>query len=260
MCNGRLVKYEKRGNVGIVTFDNSKQHNAISKSLLDELEMIQREIEKDYDLRAIVLLSNGDNFSTGFDMTFLNSIDSDYVKKGLPRTQKIYSFWQEIHLPVIVGIQGACFGSAIEIISACDIRISAENARFGIFQVRFGVAPDVGGTARLTKLIGIGNAKRLILGCEEIKAVEAKNIGLVEIVVPTERLRDFSIAYAKKIGEHSPNGMRFAKKGINLAQDNSLAAGLLFEEVQSTYCCGTNDMKEAINAFVEKKKPTFTGN
>lgn len=259
MSFGKLIQFEKQGNIGVVIFDNEKKLNTINEAFYDEMEAIQNEIKKDLELRAIAILANGANFSAGYDIGFLSTTSSEKAKNLLPRFQEIYNFWQKIHLPVVVGVQGVCFGSATEIILSCDIRIVSEDARLAIIEAKYGLAPDIGGTARLTKLVGIGQAKRLIMACDEVDAKEAYSIGLAEVVVPNDQLREKTLGYAKKMAALSPNAMRFAKKGINLAQESSISASLLFEEAQSVYCCGTEDLREATTAFFEKRKPVFTG-
>ena len=254
---GNLIKFEKDGDIGIVAFDNAEKFNTITHSFFEELIALRKDLLFRNDLRAIAIVSNGKYFSAGFDISYLNTISTATVKNESTMMQRAYNTFQEISIPVVVGVQGVCYGSAMEIILACDIRILADNARLAILEVKYGLAPDLGGTTRLTKLVGPGQAKRLIMGCDEIDAQEAKMIGLAEIVVPLADLREYTINYAKKMAAFPPSAQRFAKKGINLAVESSVAAGLLFEEAQATYCCGTEDLREATKAFLEKRKPVF---
>lgn len=142
-------------------------------------------------------------------------------------------------------------------LTACDIRVASDDARLAIPEVRFGLSPDMGGSQRLPRLVGPGQAKRLILACEEIDAQEAKEIGLVEIVVPREQLYERAEKLAKRIINNPPWAVRFGKKAINASMDSSIAGGLLLEQIQSIFCCGTEDQNEAIRAFFEKRKPEF---
>ena len=220
---------------------------------------MQEEIEKDTSVRALVIKANGEHFSAGIDLNILKEIDSQFVAENLKWLQRLYGRWQEWPIPVIAAIHGICYGSAVELILGCDIRIAAEDLRISIPEVRFGLSPDMGGTLRLTQLVGLGQAKRLILGCEELDAAEAKEIGLVEIVVPREKLEERATKLAKRIAGMPPMAIRLAKKGINLANESSLAAGLAFEQAQSIYCCGTEDQNEAIDSFFGKRRPNFQG-
>ena len=128
-------------------------------------------------------------------------------------------------------------------------RIAAEGARFSLPEVQLGLSPDMGGTSRLTRLVGLGQAKRLILTGEEVDAQEALRIGLVEVVVPPEELEARAMKMAKTIARSPAAAVRFAKKGVNLTDEGGLYAGRLFEQAQSTYCCGTEDLQNAIAAY-----------
>lgn len=259
MSYGKHLTFNKDGRIGIITLDNAKGFNLVGTDFLQELEEIQKEILADRELGGIVINANGDNFSAGIDLKFLKDVSSQHIMDNLVWLQNLYSFWQELPIPVIAAINGLCYGSATELILGCDIRIAADNAKFSIPEVRFGLAPDMGGTTRLTHLVGIGQAKRLIMGCEEIDAEEALRIGLVEIMVCKEELNERTMKLAHKMAGFPPAGIRFAKKGINLANESSVEAGLLFEQAQSTFCCGTEDLREAVTAFLEKRKPVFKG-
>ena len=259
MSYGKHLAFNKDGKIGIITLDNAKGFNLVGTDFLYELEEIQKEINADHDLGAIVINANGDHFSAGIDLKFLKGVSSQFIMDNLVWLQNLYSFWQELPIPVIAAVHGFCYGSATELILGCDIRIAADNARFSIPEVRFGLSPDMGGTTRLTHLVGMGQAKRLIMGCEEIDAEEALRIGLIEILVKPEELNKRAMKLAYQMANFPPTAIRFAKKGINLANESGVAAGLLFEQVQSTYCCGTEDLREGVTAFLEKRKPVFNG-
>jgi len=257
MAYGECLLFEKEGAVGVITINRPQHFNLVSIELLQELEEVQNTIEADKDVKAVVIKANGDHFSAGIDLSLLNQVNSQFIMEHLTWLQRLYGRWQEWPIPVVAAIHGICYGSAVELILGCDIRIASEECRLSIPEVRFGLSPDMGGTTRLAQLVGIGQAKRLIMGCEEIGAQEAFQIGLVEIVVKKEELIERAMKLAKRMTEMPPAAIRFAKKGINLAHESSVAAGLLFEQAQSTYCCGTQDQKEAIDAFFNKRKPTF---
>ncbi|AFQ44038.1 enoyl-CoA hydratase/isomerase family protein [Desulfosporosinus meridiei] len=259
MSYGKHLAFNKDGRIGVITLDNARGFNLVGSDFLKELEEIQKEITADGDLGAIVINADGDNFSAGIDLKFLKEVSSEFIMANLVWLQNLYSFWQDLPIPVIAAINGLCYGSATELILGCDIRIAADDAKFSIPEVRFGLAPDMGGTTRLTHLVGIGQAKRLILGCEEIDAEEALRIGLVEILVKKEDLNQRAMKLAKKMAAFPPSGVGFAKKGINIANESGVQAGLLFEQSQSTFCCGTEDLREAVSAFLEKRKPVFKG-
>jgi enoyl-CoA hydratase len=245
--------------IGVVTLNRPQALNATNMELFAELEECQTRIEKDRSIRAVVINASGEHFTVGVDLHMLKQVDSQFILDSLSWLQRLYSRWQEMPVPVIAAVQGLCYGSGVELILGCDMRVASEDARFAIPEVRFGLSPDMGGTVRLTKLVGIGQAKRLIMGCEEIDAAEALRIGLIEVMVLRCQLMERAMKIAEKMAALPPAAVRFAKKGINLAAESSVMAGLLFEQAQSTFCCGTEDFNEAVNAFLEKRKPVFKG-
>ncbi|SHN83873.1 Enoyl-CoA hydratase/isomerase [Desulfitobacterium chlororespirans DSM 11544] len=159
---------------------------------------------------------------------------------------------------MVAAVNGACYGSGFEMITACDIRLASADARFAIPETCFGLAPDMGGTQRLPRLVGPGQAKRLILACEEIDAQEALQMGFIELIEKNyEGLQARALKLAQQIANNPPWAVRFGKKAINAAADSSIAGGLLLEQIQSAFCCGTQDQNEAVAAFFEKRKPVF---
>lgn len=257
MSTGKALLYTKEDSIAVITLNRPEAFNLVGQDFLRELDEIQEEISKDKSVRAVVINANGDHFSAGVDLKFLRTVNSEFIMDNLDWLQRLYGRWQEMPIPVIAAIHGLCYGSATELILGCDIRVAAKDARISIPEVRFGLSPDMGGTVRLTQLVGMGQAKRLILGCEEVDADEAYAIGLVEIVVEREKLMERAMKLAKRIASMPPAAVRFAKRGINLANESSVSAGLLFEQAQSTYCCGTEDQNEAIDSFFEKRRPVF---
>ena len=249
------VKVEET--VGVVTLNKPDTFNLISHALLLEMEQVQEEIENNQNIRAVVLCAQGSHFSYGTDLKSLRDRSPQATKRVLNRNQMIIHHWQEMPFPVVVAVQGRCFGGAVEIVLSCDIRILSEDCELTLPEVRLGLAPDLGGTTKLTKLVGLGQAKRIILGCETIKADEAYRIGMAEIVVPKEQLMERAMKLAKQMAGYPPQAIRFAKYGINLAAESSLKAGLLFEQAQSSANLNSADMQEALTAFFEKRPPVY---
>lgn len=259
MANGDWFLFEMVDSVAVLTLNHPESMNIVNKELFTELDEMQNKIEQDKSIRAVVIKANGEHFSAGIDLNLLKSIDSQFVAENLNWLQRLYGRWQEWHIPVVAAVHGICYGSAVELILGCDIRVAADDLKIAIPEVRFGLSPDMGGTVRLTQLVGLGQAKRLIMACEELNAQEALQVGLVEIVVPREKLEERAIKLAKRMAGMPPMAIRFAKRGINLANESSLAAGLAFEQAQSIFCCGTEDQNEAIDSFFNKRKPVFQG-
>ncbi len=253
-----LVRKESR--VAILTINRPDKMNTFNREVWREIIKASDEIEEMEDLGAVIVNSSGKNFSAGVDLNHLKSAaNSDTIRKNLPWEQAMYNRFEDFPVPVIAAVQGLCYGSGTELILACDIRVASRDARIAIPEVRFGLSPDMGGTTRLPRLVGPGQAKRLILACEEVDAEEARAIGLVEIVVEPEELIERAMKLAKRIAAMPPAGVWMAKKGINLAVESGRMASQLFEQAQSVYCCGTEDKQEAIDAWFQKRKPDFKG-
>lgn len=257
MAAYEFFKLEMAGPIATVTLSRPDRMNTMGIGPWKEIHLIQDEIEANHNIRVVIIKAEGPHFSVGIDLKDLAGVNANYVIDNINYLQRTYTRWQEMNAVVIAAVQGLCFGAATEMITACDIRIASDDARFGIQEVNFGLAPDMGGTQRLPRLVGLGQAKRMILACEEIDAKEAREIGLVEIVVPREELYPRAEKLARRIIEKPPWAVRFGKKAINASQDSSMAGGLLLEQIQSTFCCDTADQKEAIQSFFEKRKPSY---
>lgn len=224
------------------------------------IELQEEKIIGNHELRSIALLADGKHFSAGIDLNYASTVIGKPGRSlyGVKYWQRAYQFWHDCNLPVVVGIQGACMGTAIELAAACDFRIAAENARFALREVQVGISTDMGGTTRLTKLIGPGMTKLMALTCEDIYAQEAYRIGLVERLVSLEDLESTTLSYAKKMAELPPIAVQMCKKCINIAAESSYASGLLAEEIQGIYTVSTKDKAEASRAMLEKRKGLYT--
>lgn len=251
MKEGRFLTFDVDGKVGILTLNNGP-NNILGMEFYVELAEFQQLIGT-YDIGALVINANGKHFSAGINLKDLKDVaSSEYIIQNLPWLQKIYGHWQDLNIPVIAAVHGLCTGSGVEMILGCDMRISSDNAQYSLPEVSFGLSPDMGGTTRLARLVGASQAKRLIIGCVQIDAAEALRIGLVDEVVPADKLNEHAISLAKRMASMPAFAVGFAKKGINTACEGGTFAGLMFEQAQSAYCCGTEEQKERISAFFKK--------
>lgn len=251
---------EKRGHIAIVTLNRPAKGNSWTTETYLEMEKLQTELHLDDDVRAIVFIGAGEKFfCAGADLSIIANLTSHWISLELPRFQAINTRWDRHIKPVIMAINGITVGSGLELALCGDIRIASSNATLAINEVSLGLNPDMGGTQRLTRIVGPSQAKRLIFTADTINADEALRIGLVDMVVAPENLLDEAIKLAERIAKQPPLAVRLAKKAINLAVDSSLETGLLFEEVSSTFCMGTEDKQEAIKALMEKRAPSFEG-
>ncbi|MBO5557099.1 MAG: enoyl-CoA hydratase/isomerase family protein [Oscillospiraceae bacterium] len=253
--------FEMRGHVGIIRLCRPDRLNTVNFDWYNGLvELEQKEIVGNTELRALAILADGKHFSAGIDLNFAKEVigkNPVYEVNMLHYMQECFRFLQYCNVPVVVGIQGACMGTAVELITACDFRICADNAKFSIREVQVGLGPDFGGSTRLVKLIGPGQARLLNLTCEDIDAQEAYRIGLVERLVPVAELEETTLRYAQKMADNPPLAVQMAKKCMNIAAEASYQASLIAEEIQSLHCITTQDKDEAVSALIEKRVGTY---
>ncbi len=262
MSYNEFLSFEQRGAVGIIRLARPEKLNTISAPFYEAMiELQQTEIVGNHQLRALALLADGRHFSAGIDLNYAKTVIGTPGRSlyGVYHWQRAYRFWEECNLPIVVGVQGACMGTAIELITACDFRIAAANAKFALREVDAGISTDLGGTTRLTKLIGPGMTKLLAMTCEDIDAHEAMRIGLVERIVPLAELEQTTLAYAQKLASKPPIAVQMCKKCINIASDAASSVALVAEEIQGIYTVSTKDKAEAAAAMLEKRPGNFIG-
>ena len=251
---------EKKGAIALVTLNRPEKGNSWTQDTYLEMERIQSEIHMDDEIRVILFTGAGEKFfCAGADLSLLSKLSSHFISLELHRFQGVNTRWDRHIKPVIMVLNGITVGSGLELALSGDIRIASSKATFSINEVRLGLNPDMGGTQRLTRVVGPSQAKRLILTAETIDAQEALRIGLVDRVVAPDALMDEALKMAERIASMPPLAVRFAKKAINLAVDTPLEAGLMYEEAASTFCMGTEDKKEAVASILEKRQPEFFG-
>lgn len=250
MSYQEFLSFERRGAVGIVRLARPEKLNTISAPFYEAMiELQQTEIVGDHDLRAIALLADGRHFSAGIDLNYAKAVIGKPGRSlyGVYHWQQAYRFWSECNLPVVVGIQGACMGTAIELITACDIRIAADNAKFSLREVDVGISTDLGGTTRLTKLIGPGMTKLLAMTCEDIDAQEAARIRLVERVVPLGELEQTTLAYTAhwRVPVCPADGDAFCRSDHGDAKKQGRCCGPAFDREMRFYSPSPNSFSMA---------------
>ena len=256
------IIYEKEEAIGIVTLNRPKQLNAITFQLKEEVSDVFDKMEKDDDVKVVILTGGARAFCSGADIK---------ERSGTTRTQPEYYFSQRkthfdfygkienFEKPVIAAVSGPAVGGGCEIALACDLRIASDTARFGTPEAKLGAIPAGGGTQRLPRIIGITKAKELIFTGELIEAEEAYRVGLVNKVVPVDQLMDEAKALARKIAENPPLAVRFAKRAINAGMQMDLISGLDYETYCATILATSEDRIEGFKAFTEKRKPVYKG-
>jgi len=251
---------EKKGPIALVTLNRPNKGNSWTLETYEEMARIQEELHHDEEVLVVIFTGAGDKFfCAGADLSLLAKLSPQYISQSLYRYQGINTRWDRFIKPVIMAINGITIGSGLELALCGDIRIASTNSVFSINEVRIGLNPDMGGTQRLTRVVGPSQAKRLIFTADTIDAQEAARIGLVDILVEPDKLLEEAFKMAEKIASMPPYAIRFAKKAVNIAMDAPLEVGLMYEEAGSTFCMGTEDKTEAVNSILEKRQPKFHG-
>jgi enoyl-CoA hydratase len=252
--------YEKKDNIGLLTINRPEKMNAISSGLTDELGRLLDEIDGDGELRVLILTGEGEKaFVAGADIEELVDRDAQMGRSVTRRRQELFTRIESLPIPVIAAVNGYALGGGLELALACNIRICSENAQFGAPEVKLGIIPGDGGTQRLPRLVGLGRAMEIILTGDFIDAREAHRIGLVNRVVPAEELVESAMELARTIASRPPLAVMYAKEAVARSQEGDSAAGFALESYLHALLCTTEDKKEGVAAFLEKRKGTFKG-
>jgi len=256
----KTLLYEKKDNVGVLTVNRPDKLNALSNELTEELLQFLEQVEKDVDLRVLVITGAGEKaFVAGADIKEL--VERDAVKgRDVSRfRQALFARIENLPIPVIAAVNGYALGGGLELALACNIRIASEKAQFGAPEVKLGIIPGDGGTQRLPRLVGLGRAMELVLTGDFIDALEAHRIGLANRVVPHEELMDNVMTLAKKIASRPPLAVKYVKEAVNRSQEGDTASGYALESYLHALACTTEDKAEGVAAFLEKRKGDFKG-
>ncbi|WP_286034022.1 enoyl-CoA hydratase-related protein [Fusobacterium necrogenes] len=249
-----FITYEQEGFIGVITINRPKALNALNSEVLKELDATLNGVDLE-NTRALVLTGAGDkSFVAGADigeMSTLTKAEGEaFGKIGNDVFRKIETF----PIPVIAAVNGFALGGGCEIAMSCDIRLCSDTATFGQPEVGLGITPGFGGTQRLARLIPIGKAKEIIYGAVNIKADEAYRLGLVNAVYPLEELLPAAKKLATKIAKNAPIAVRACKKAINEGLDLDMDQAIILEEKLFGSCFESEDQREGMKAFLEKRK------
>jgi enoyl-CoA hydratase len=252
-----LVERDEERRVALLRFNRPKQLNALNGQVMDELCSALEVLDRDDAIRVLVVTGNERAFAAGADIGEM----ADASPIDMLRTNRIAQ-WDRVRRigkPVIAAVAGWCLGGGCELAMALDLIVAAESARFGQPEINIGVIPGAGGTQRLTRAVGKSVAMEMILTGEPIDAREAHRLGLVARVVPNELLVEDALALAAKIATKSPLALRMAKEAVNAAYEMSLTDALAHERRLFYLLFASDDQKEGMAAFLEKRDPDFKG-
>jgi len=251
-----MVKTEVRGRVALITLDRPKALNALSNELIDELAELMRKFDADEEIGAMVLTGSEKAFAAGADISamqgwsYMDVYKQDYLGGN-------WESLKRIRKPIIAAVSGYALGGGCELAMLCDFIIAADNAKFGQPEIKLGVIPGFGGTQRLPRAVGKAKAMDLVLTGRMMDADEAERCGLVARVVSPERLLDEALEAAETIASYSLPSVMMAKECVNAAFEGTLTDTLMYERRNFHALFATEDQKEGMRAFVEKRKPEF---
>jgi enoyl-CoA hydratase len=256
----RTILYEKENGIGTVCVNRPQALNALNSEVFSELCHVFNEISTDSEVKVVIITGTGDKaFVAGTDITEMKSRSSLEIRDFAIAARKANEAIYNLGKPVIAAINGFALGGGLELAMACDLRICSENAKLGQTEINLGIIPGGGGTQRLTRLVGMTKAKELIFTGDIVDAKTAIGIGLVNKVVPNEKLMDEAKALAQKLLSKGAAALRLAKTAVNSGINMDLVSALDFEAECFAMCFSTHDQKEGMNAFLEKRKPKFQG-
>ncbi|MFD1737167.1 enoyl-CoA hydratase/isomerase family protein [Bacillus salitolerans] len=251
------ILVEKQNQIGFITLNRPKVLNAINRKMVSEIVSVALQFDRDDDVRVIVLSGNGRAFAAGADIDEMSndsSIDLELLNQFVD--------WDRLALikkPLIGAVQGFAFGGGFELALCCDLLFVAEGTELGFPEVNLGVMPGAGGTQRLTKLMGKTKAMEWLFSGDRMSAQEALQYGVINRIISKELLMEETIKFAKKLTEKPPLSLRLIKESVLKAVDYPLYEGMQFERKNFYLLFSSEDQKEGMRAFIEKRNPNYKG-
>ncbi|HSO94782.1 MAG TPA: enoyl-CoA hydratase/isomerase family protein [Acidimicrobiia bacterium] len=267
------LRFDRHGTVGWLHLNRPEKLNAFTPLMWRELGELGGNLRDDPDLRALIVIGEGRAFSSGIDTSVFSDqepADSvlgngsarhpDPTVAAILAVQDSYSWLEEAPYVTIAAVHGYAFGAGLQLALACDIRVLARGTRLGLLEHQYGIIPDLGGTQRLPRLVGPGKALQLITTAARIDADEAERIGLAEMLVSEDDVETTAAGLAETIAAQPPLAVRAAKRAVRAAVSGlTVREGLVVEAEGQAGCLRSDDMREAITAFVEQRPPVYQG-
>jgi enoyl-CoA hydratase len=258
MSDFKNLLVEDIGGIVVVTINRPTALNALNRAVLGELEAAFAALSRDKSIRVVIITGSGTKaFVAGADIAEMQNMSPAAARNFAKYGQGIFAALERLPQPVIAAINGFALGGGCELAMACDIRIAAENAKFGQPEIGLGITPGFGGSQRLPRLIGEGRAKELLFTADVIDAADALRIGLVNKIVPVGQVLEAATAMARKIATRSPVAIGYCKTAIREGQNSELDSAIAYEAEVFGLCFADTDQSEGMTAFIEKRAPTF---
>lgn len=251
------IIFDKKEGIAFITINRPSTLNSLNMKTLEDLLEAFKLAKRDSEVKAVILTGKGKAFVSGADIAEMNGLTTIEGRALMIKGHSVMNLIESMDKPVIAAINGFSLGGGNELALSCDIRIASEKAKFGQPEVNLGIIPGFGGTQRLSRLVGKGMAKYLVMTGEIISADEALRIGLVERVVPAEELMGNAIKVAKTIMSKAPFAVAVAKSVINNGISLDMKTACAFEIESFTAPFSSDDKKEGMAAFLEKRQPHF---
>lgn len=257
--NAEHLLYDVDDGLALLTINRPDKQNALAQATLDELEEAVMEAERDEDVQAVIITGAGErSFVAGADISQFRGLGATDGHRFALRGQAVFNRIESLGKPVIAAVNGFALGAGCELALACHLRTASEEATLGQPEVNLGIIPGYGGTQRLPRIVGRGIATEMILTGEPVSAQRAYEVGLVNRVFPAERLIEGTREFAALMTSKAPMALSMALDAIQ-SSDLPLHEGLRYEATLFGQCCATEDFKEGVDAFLERRSPAFEG-
>ncbi len=259
MSKFETITLERRGRIAVLTINRPDKLNALNSRVHSEGVAALDDLRRDDSVRVLVITGSGEkSFVAGADISEFDG-QTPVTQRDSFHERSLFNSIDTFPKPVIAMVNGFCLGGGNELAMACDIRMASENARFSQPEINLGIMCGGGGTQRLPRLVGEGRAMEMALTGDMIDAATAEHFGLVNHVVPADQLEDETMKLAGKIAEKAPIALQLSKEAVKFASRSNLDEGLRREVDLFAICFSTEDKKEGVAAFLEKRKPEFKG-
>lgn len=253
------IRMEKKEGIGYLILNRPEVRNAFNQEMIDELQDALRKVDKDEAVRILIITGAGKAFQAGADIAELSTMKPMDILRWNEGIVRINGALEKLRQPVIAAINGPAMGGGFELAISCTLRVIEASAVMALPEVKLGIIPGTGGTQRLPRLIGKGRAAELLLTGDIIKAQDAYAMGLVNRVVDDGKAVQGAEELARRIMANAPVAVEMAKDALEIGKDLPLEHAVQYSQKNCVTCFSTQDMKEGMSAFLEKRKPEFTG-